>query len=101
MIYQREPLLQTVLRLAIGGCVLCCGILLAQRLPNPDLFGNYAAGCAWWQRFSEHSWIAALSRRRSDIDYNAFGSHAHPPFPRSSFFSSVSSPGPTLAGYGS
>ncbi|MCS6938127.1 MAG: DUF2029 domain-containing protein [Roseiflexus sp.] len=75
-----EPLQQTVLRLTVGGCVLLCGILLAQRLPNPDLFGDYAAACAWWQRFSEHSRIAALSQCSSDIDYHAFGPHAHPPF---------------------
>lgn len=71
---------QTVLRLTVGGCVLLCGILLTQRLPNPDLFGDYAAACAWWQRFSEHSRIAALSQCSSDIDYRAFGPHAHPPF---------------------
>lgn len=75
-----EPLQQTVLRLTVGGCVLLCGILLTQRLPNPDLFGDYAAACAWWQRFSEHSRIAALSQCSSDIDYRAFGPHAHPPF---------------------
>lgn len=75
-----ESSLQTVLRLAIGGCMLLCGVLLAQHLPNPDLLGNYAAACAWWQRFSDHAWITALSRCSSAINYNAFGPHAHPPF---------------------
>ncbi|MCS6839502.1 MAG: DUF2029 domain-containing protein [Roseiflexus sp.] len=78
--FRSEPLLHTALRLMIGGCVLLCGMLLAQRLPNPDLFGDYAAACAWWQRFSEHSWIVVLSQCSSDIDYRAFGPHAHPPF---------------------
>ncbi|WP_288087236.1 glycosyltransferase family 87 protein [Roseiflexus sp.] len=75
-----EPLLHTLLRLLIGGGVLLCGLLLAQRLPNPDLFGDYVAACAWWQRLPKHLWLAGLSRCDADVDYNAFGPGAHPPF---------------------
>lgn len=75
-----EPLLHTLLRLLIGGGVLLCGLLLAQRLPNPDLFGDYVAACAWWQRLPEHLWLAGLSRCDANVDYNAFGPGAHPPF---------------------
>ena len=60
--------------------MLACGVLLAQRLPNPDLFGDYVAVCRWWQRFPTQSWVAAISRCDPLVDYRAFGPNPHPPF---------------------
>jgi hypothetical protein len=76
--YHREPPVQTMLRLIVGCLVLACGVLLAQRLPNPDLFGDYVAVCRWWQRFPTQSWVAAISGCDPLVDYRAF---APPPYP--------------------
>ncbi len=78
--YQMEPPVQTMLRLIVGCLVLACGILLAQRLPNPDLFSDYVAVCRWWQRFPTQSWVAAISGCDPLVDYRAFGPNPHPPF---------------------
>ena len=78
--YHREPPVQTMLRLIVGCLVLACGVLLAQRLPNPDLFGDYVAVCRWWQRFPTQSWVAAISGCDPLVDYRAFGPNPHPPF---------------------
>lgn len=60
--------------------MLACGILLAQRMPNPDLFGDYIAVCRWWQRFPAPSWTAAISGCDPLVDYSAFAPNPHPPF---------------------
>lgn len=53
-----EPVVETVLRFVVGCLTLIYGVLLAQRLPNPDLFSDYIAVCCWWQRFPAQSRMA-------------------------------------------
>lgn len=75
-----EPVVETVLRFVIGCLTLICGVLLAQRLPNPDLFSDYIAVRRWWQRFPAQSGMAAISGCDPLVNYNAFDPNPHPPF---------------------